>query len=326
MATRKDIAEYAGVSPTSVSYYINNNGYVSEEKKVRIKEAIEKLDYRPNLIARSLKSNDSKQIVYIANEIRNPFHADLAHQVTCEAQRLGYNAICCSASSADNLEENVLRICSYMVSGVFIASKQVSIETIQKIERMNIPVVTLGFDNYVFKKAKRIKTNYDDSMSFAMDELEARGRKKICYISSDRVVETSDIEIKAIAYLKQLEQRGLQLDDKLVIENISYAEIAYEQVKAKLFAQDLVPDAFICANDSVALGVLKACRERNLGIPTDVSVIAFDNTIYSQMSQPPLCSIEIDTKQMSKEAIRLLLDKDAVPTAIETTFIKRDST
>ena len=82
MASRKDVAREAGVSAASVSYYINNNGYVSAEARKRIQEAIEKLNYSPNQIARSLKIKDSKQFVFLCNEIRNPFYAQLVYRAT----------------------------------------------------------------------------------------------------------------------------------------------------------------------------------------------------------------------------------------------------
>ena len=90
MVSRKDIAKEAGVSATSVSYYVNKNGYVSKEAGQRIQAAIDKLNYHPNLVAQSLKRKSSKQIVFLCNEIKNPFYSQLISSATTAAYNHGY--------------------------------------------------------------------------------------------------------------------------------------------------------------------------------------------------------------------------------------------
>ncbi|WP_409967581.1 LacI family DNA-binding transcriptional regulator [Bengtsoniella intestinalis] len=329
MATRKEVALEAGVSTAAVSYFINNNGYLSQEKREKIAAAIKKLNYRPNLLAKSLKTNDSKQLVFICNEIRNPFHAEVAYGASSEAYKMGYMTMFCNV--VDD-EDYILKMCSYMVSGVFISTTIIRTATINKIAQMNIPVVILadrqrqGLDPSV----TQITIDYDKAMGALVDHVLEQGKRRIAYVASSGMQDSARYDGKTKALFAHCQEKGIALNPNWFVEHATHTQAAYDAVQAKIFTQSDLPDAFICTNDATALGVIRAITDNGLRVPEDVIVTGFDNTVYGQMSTPRLTTIDLGTLNISRETVGLLLEKcqgkDVNGGVIDPLFIPREST
>ncbi len=329
MATRKEVALEAGVSTAAVSYFINNNGYLSQEKRERIAAAIKKLNYRPNLLAKSLKTNDSKQLVFICNEIRNPFHSEVAYGASKEAYNMGYMTLFCNV--VDD-EDYILKVCSFMVSGVFIATTKIRTKTVNKIAQMNIPVVILGDRTRegLDPSVTSIAIDYTMAMGALLGHVLEQGKERIAYVAASSIQDVAHQDEKTKALLKHCTQRGIALNPDWFIENATHTQVAYELVNDQIFNQKELPNAFICTNDAAALGVLRAITDHGLSVPEDVIVTGFDNTIYGQMSTPRLTTIDLTTLEISKATIHLLLDKvqgkEVEEVMITPTFVPREST
>lgn len=329
MATRKEVALEAGVSTAAVSYYINNNGYLSQEKRERIAAAIKKLNYRPNLLAKSLKTSDSKQLVFICNEIRNPFHSEVSYGASHEAYNMGYMTLFCNV--VDD-EDYILKVCSFMVSGVFIATTKIRTKTINKIAQMNIPVVILG-DRHrqgLDPSVTQITIDYDKAMGDLLTHVLAQNKQKIAYVASSSIHDQAHQDEKTKALLAHCMEKNITLNPDWFVEHATHTQAAYELVSKQIFIQKELPNAFICTNDATALGVLRAITDHGLRVPEDVIVTGFDNTIYGQMSTPRLTTIDLGTLDISRATVHLLLDKcqgkEVAPSIINPAFIPREST
>lgn len=308
MATRKDVAELAGVSTATVSYYINNNGYVSQEKRERIAKAIEELDYQPNLIAKSLKMKNTKQIVFLCSEISNPFHAQVAYRAVTEAYCHDYTILLCNIMDD---ETYISRICNYQVSGVFVATDRLPIKEIKQIAARKIPVVKLEdkFKEDFPQGVSRIMIDYREIMRETMLHLFDIGKREIFYLSSNSTEDTNIHDGKAEAVIAAAEAMNgcVKLTEE---RGIRRAVHAYQMVMEKYHGQLNSQCAFICTNDDVAMGVMRAVKDLGLQVPKDVAIVGIGNTYLSEMTDPRLSTLDIQIDQVSETAIRMLIDRN----------------
>lgn len=330
MITRKDVARLAGVSTTTVSYYINKSGYVSESTQKKISDAIKELDYRPNLIARSLKVKDTKQFVFLCNEIRNPFHAEIAFQVADLARRKGYLTLFCNAID-DN--EYIMKICSYQVSGVFIAASKISVDLVNTISRLGIPVVVLDDSNTINydSNISRIILDFNEVVKQLIDHSIDNGAKDICFISSSKNIDDECRDGKVVAFKEYIKLKENSINSYSIISDITNAEDSYEMMINKYNDSiNNIPNCFICCNDAVSSGVVRALYDIGLRVPEDVIVTGFDNSVNSRISIPSITTVDISINKISELAIDMLIKKQrkekVTDIKLKSKIIEREST
>ncbi len=327
-ATRKDVAQLAGVSTATVSYYINGSGYVSKEKRQRIAKAIEELDYQPNLIAKSLKVKDTKQIVFLCSEIKNPFHAHVAYQAATEAYNHDYTILFCNVIDD---ERYIARICSYQVSGVFIATNRLPPEAIARITSRHIPVVVLDerLSPDLPEEVSRIILDYNEVMARTVDLMVERGKNRLFYLSSNPVGDFTINDGKTDAVV-QAAKANPNCAGLTVERGLTSAPDAYRLVMERYKNQVVPGYAFLCTNDDTALGVLRALHDLGLSVPRDAAVVGVGNTYLSEMSVPRLSTIDVEIDRVSRQAIRMLVERsgqEPVPDLwIKPKLIERETT
>lgn len=303
MASRKDVAKEAGVSAASVSYYINHNGYVSEEAGKRIQAAIDKLNYNPNQIARSLKKKDSKQFVFLCNEIRNPFFAQLVYCATQEAYKDDYFIL---FSNVIDDKDYLRKICSYQVSGLFFSNQAIKREALDIFLKQNVPIVMLRDIewNNLDERITQIRIENEKVFRDITEHLRKQNYKKLCYISSARSGSATEIDEKTKSFLKA----SKEMQESVVVYRIADARDAFQYI-TEHFTKENCKDAFICSNDAVAVGVVKGIREIGLRISEDVAVVGYDNTFQSQFSVPSITSVDIGADSLGIIIMKILKDK-----------------
>lgn len=327
MATRKDVAKLANVSPTSVSYYINESGYVSQEKRDRIEAAIKELNYRPNLIARSLKVKNTNQLLLVCNEIRNPFHSELVYYTTKFAYEHGYIMM---FSNIINDQDYIKTICDYQISGAIFATNQVTEEQINYFASLGIPTLTIGNMNWdnLDEAVTKIRIDAYHAIKDLVDLMHDKGHNNLAFISSCPSYDLRFIDGKIKGFLDGCSENNLTCEDNIVY-NIADAKHAYEEV-LNLLNNGFEPRAFLCTNDAVATGTLRALNEFGLSVPKDAIVSGFDNTDSSQMSIPSLTTVDLELDKVSKLAIDTMIKKinneSVKDKVIKTTTIEREST
>ncbi len=307
MATRKDVAKLAGVSPALVSYYINGNGYVGKESRERIKNAIEELDYTPNLIAKSLKENRTNQLLLLCNEIRNPFHSELVFRMNNLAFKKGYVML---FSNIINDVDHINKLCSYQVDGVMIVSDRVEDSIVNKIVQRGIPTVLMSNKENVDldKRVLYIKIDAGEAVKALVDHVVSRGHKKIAWISSASRIPAEEADGKTRGFLEGLKANGIEYNPKYLIFDTADAMKAYIETRDLMDMQN-GPTAFICANDAVAKGVIRVASELGKRVPEDIAVTGFDNTQTSKLSVPSITTVDIGTKELSMVCFNGLVDK-----------------
>ena len=323
-AARKDVAREAGVSETSVSYYINQNGYVSKEAGERIQQAIEKLHYSPNQIARSLKTKTSNQFVFLCNQIQNPFFSQIVSNATEAAYKKGYSIL---FSNVIDDETYLRKLCSYQVDGIFIPSGKIRQSILKSLVSTGIPIVMLS-DAALKNLPKEImQIRSDAALAFPriIQHLRENGYSRFHFISSVHDVRRGTLDDKVQAFLNETSLSP----EKDVSYNVDTAAKA-EMLLTRDWPLLSEKDAFLCANDSVAQGVIYALYTKGIHVPEDVGVVGYDNTTPSRFFIPEISSVDYDADKLGEMIIEMLIrrvqGKPVENRVITPQFIARRST
>jgi len=308
-AKLKDIVERVNLSPTTVSMVLNGKDIrVSEETKKLIKDVAKELDYRPNRMAVSLVTRKSMNIGLIVPDIENSFFAELAKHVGNYLKTKGYNLLLCNTNN--NIEDDIRFIKMFRanavdgVIGVFseTGNEEYS-EELSKMLSGNISVVMMD------KIVSGLKTPCVGTDNFyggyvAMKHLISHGHKKIAIVSGplDSVSGKKRLE----GAKKALEDEGLAFDEKeLYVGDYQY-DSGYRA--GRMIAQKKEISAVFACNDMMAYGVYKAAQEAGLSIGKELSLVGFDDLLFSSMLEVPLTTVRQNVKEIAERASDILLN------------------
>jgi len=309
--TIKDIAKYSGVSVGTVSKVLNEQGNVKENLRVRVQAVIDKFNYRPNSLARGMKINKTNTIGLIIPKITNSFYVQIIELIEKEVNERSYTLVLGNTNEDVDREINCLRTFSNMrVDGLILAStgrnQELRIqEEIFSYQSLGIPVVLIS---------RRLPNTHIDTVELENEQgaytatryLIENGHRRIGIISSS--AQTSAGEERINGYMRALEEYqipyesalvhmgGLSLDSGNVITN-------------QLMDLPNPPSAIFVGSNFQLFGTLQALKEKAIRIPEDISLICFDDTMWSMFADPPLTVIEPDTVNFSKAAVDLLFDR-----------------
>lgn len=328
--TRKDVAEEAGVSVTIVSYVMNNNRYVDKEKRKRVEEAIQKLHYRPNTIARALKGKKLNHIVFIADQIRTEHFSLLISELDEHAYDLGYMISLCSNR---NTQQFVSSIISRQYDGVIISSISFPKEYIRQLIDAQIPVVLLGNRDYSdIEGAALIDNGLYEGARENVRYLKNIGCRNIIYIDrfSKRGHFSDMNDMRYKGFVEQMKDSGLSSNPQ---EQVITGCLDEQQVRDKVTAYlgNHKVDAIFGRNDRLACIAMQAAQQAGYRIPQDIAVVGFDNATLGQYCTPPITSMEIRREEIGKTAVEMLqkmIEEHIVPQKVlyETRLIEREST
>ncbi len=304
--TRKDVANYAGVSETIVSYVLNNNRYVEKQKRERVLEAVKVLGYTPNVIARSLRGKNGYHMLFIVDQIENEHFGNLVKDMDTFSYEKGYLISLCSDRNDENF---VNRILSRHVDGIIINSVSLSEHDINRIINANIPVVLFMNFKYKnkFEEASRIYTGLFDGMKRATELLIGKGCRNLIYI--DRTSKHNNFstnqDYRLSAFLDTVKRNELEFDAERIITKCTSEEETMEQICTKI-KNGLKVDGIVARNDNMAIVAMKAIRSIGLEAGKDIKVVGFDNSRLSRFVVPTLTTVEIQRKEIAKEAVDML--------------------
>jgi LacI family transcriptional regulator len=302
-ASIKDVAREAGVSIATVSRVLNGIDVVNEDTKKKVLEVIEKLDYRPNILARSLKTQKSSTIGIIIPDISNPVYPEIVRGAEDVASIYNYNIMLCNTDlDLDREKEsfNVLR--EKMVDGVIYMSNSLESDIKNTIKSMEIPTVLVD----TIDSEKNLPSVAIDSYGASYDAVKYlidKGNKTIAYIGYH---EEKSSEYSRIykGYKKALGE-SLTLDSSLVYFGSLKAEDGYKGINEILNYKKV--DAVFCANDEIAMGAINALRERGIQVPAEVDVMGFDDISLASIYHPKLTTVAKPLYDMGSVAMRLLI-------------------
>lgn len=329
-----DIAKEAGVSPATVSRVLTGITNVKPEKRDKINALIEKYNYKPNALARGLSDTKTNVIGILTADIRNPFYASIF--VSCEraANDRGYTLILCNSLNDNNMEEHYLqKFEEQRVDAIILVGGRVDelvsdthyVEHINKISN-NIPVIVTGkldgTDCY------QVNIDQVHAVELLMNHLFECGHKEIAILGGNGNVK-STFE-KRQRYRQLLNRQGLPIFPEFISDASSYDDTAGYIEMNRLFKHGHLPSAVIAINDFAAVGIMQSISEQGLSVPSDISVVSFDNTFVSSMTTPRLTSVDYNYEYYGETIINTavtILEKAEMPRLqhVKSQLIVRDS-
>lgn len=302
MATIKDVSKLAGVSVATVSRYLNKNGYVSKEAASTISEVIDKLNYRPNNIARSLAGMKTATIGLMVPDILNPFFPELARSIEDAANEYGYTVMLCNTDNDSMKEQKYIdTLIQKQVDGIIISSYTIEPEHLKGLQKQSIPVVLM--DN-VFSSDSVVSLTVENLRGgeLAVEHLLSQGCSKIAHICGPLTITSSRERTAGF-------ENASRKTDWFTPSLIGYGDFTvkggYSTMKELL---ELHPDldGVFASNDLMASGALKALQEAGKRVPNDVKVIGFDG-ISLEMMTPELTTIAQPIYELGKTAMDSLV-------------------
>ena len=302
-ARMRDVAELAGVGTMTVSRVINGNLHVTEETRRRVFEAIEKLGYRPNQIARSLREQRSRQIGIIVPNLHDPFFAFCAQAVSLVAKEHGYSVNIAMSYEDPEVEFNEAMIMlSRHTEGLVVIPSAGKITQLANLEFQTIPIVTLDrplgrnrFDSVVVEN--------EDGAHLAVGHLIAHGHRRISFLGLSPDLYT--IGARFLGYRKAMQEAGLPLDVRW--GNASQREML--EALRELLSSDAAPSALFCGNNLTTRHALHGLAELNVNVPKSVALIGFDDFETADLLRPAVTVVRQPTTDMGRIGAGLLFSR-----------------
>lgn len=308
MATIKDVARIAGVSTSTVSRVINDNGYVSADKRKSVLNAMDTLGFRPSNIARGLVSGKTYTIGLVIPDISNPFFPDIARGVEDEAIENNYNLILCNSDWKVERERMYLSLLieKRCEGVVLVGSRSQESELLKVIG--NMPFVSV--DREMIQAGHSVWVDNELGAYTATKHLYEKGYKQVTHISGPSSVRTANARL--YGYKQAVSEFGYH--EPQIVEANYRTSGGYEAALRILQEQDsLRPDAIFASNDLMAIGVLQACEKLGIRGGKELGVIGFDGIGAGACTSPSLTTIFQPGYEMGRRASQLLLEEIVNP-------------
>jgi LacI family transcriptional regulator len=306
MSTLRDVALEAGVSLSTASCVVNRNKRVSPDLTSRVEAAILKLGYRPNCLARGLRTSQTFTLGLVTSDIANFYYADVARGVEDRAEREGYSLFLCNTDADPRREDRYVQtLRGRQVDGIVFTSIRRDDHSVQQLCEEGFPLVLINRRVEGFP-ADYVGTDNVRGAVKAVGYLVALGHRRIGFIGG-ATLSTASLERRE-GYLKALHQAGLEPDPALMPEGDLRQETGYSAGKA-LLTQENRPTAIFAANDLMAFGVIEAAAELGLDIPGDLSLVGFDDNRVAALHGLQLTTIRQPGYDMGRLAAEILLEK-----------------
>jgi LacI family transcriptional regulator len=303
-----DVAREARASVFTVSAVVNGKSHVGKKLRDRVEAAIDKLNYRPNLLARSLAKQQTHTIGMIVPDISNPFFPMVVRGAEDAAQKHGYNLLLCNSDDTQQKEESALELLlSKRVDGILLTKAMCDLSSSlrQMMQQVKIPIVLVMRTSPKISKDAVITDDYRGAYE-AVSHLASAGRKRIGMIGGPRKV--SNGKARWEGFRDALEANKLPYDPALITEGDYRVESGYRGGNLLLSHR---PDGVYVANFLMTVGLLKAAEEMGMRCPEDFGLVSFDDYPWLGTFRPKLTTVELPKYQLGQEAVALLLDRIA---------------
>lgn len=300
--TIKDVAKEANVAISTASRVINGSNNVSDGTRERVEQAVRKLGYKPNSIARSLKQKHTYSIGLVVPDIGNPFFAEVAQAVEQSARERGYSVLLANTNSKEDQErEAVDLLIAKQVDGIvwFAPIDRKLVDELSSSDNMEIVTISGGADPL---GTHSININDQLGAVEAVSHLIKLGHTRIGYIAEP----AHHTQERLIGYKAALKQAGIAVDTTLIERGTFKAKSGLDATKRLLSIKN-PPTAIFAANDLMAVEAMQYMRGKGLRVPEDVAVVGFDDIELASLSGIELTTIAQPKYEMGREAAKLLI-------------------
>jgi LacI family transcriptional regulator len=307
--TMRDVAATAGVSIRTVSRVVNGQGEISEDTRQRVMSVIQRMGYRPNLLARGLVTQRTRTIGMIIADITNQFFATVVSGCQEIARQQGYNIFLCSNSLDVDEEEHQLRsLVAQGVDGIILFPLYNSrVETLQEIAQNHCPIIVI---NAVVEHPNIgvVLTEIYQGAAEALDHLIQRGHRQIGMLAGAYLQGSVARGQRIAAYRETLVRHGIPVREELIRLSEGTIEGGYAAARSLLTEQPEVT-AIFAYNDMLAVGALRACQDLGRQVPEQCALVGFDDIPWTELVSPTLSSVRIDQRKLGRQAMQNLLHR-----------------
>ncbi|SKB95583.1 LacI family DNA-binding transcriptional regulator [Dyadobacter psychrophilus] len=307
--TIKDIAKALGLSTSTVSRALRNSYEINPETKKLVMEYAERMNYRPNPIALSLRDSKSKSIGVIIPEIANHFFSQLINGIESIAYNLGYHVVIFQSHESYEREvANTNYLVSRKVDGLLISlsSLTTNLFHFQDLMERGLPIVFLDRVPNAIETHKVVVDNFAGSYE-ATEHLIKSGRKRIAHLTSP--IYLSITTERLAGYKQALEDYGLPFDESYVKYCYHGGKVATENEAAvqEMLEMPEPPDAIFTASDRLTTGCMSVLQKKNIKIPQQIAIVGFTNISVAELLNPPLTAVVQPAMEMGQQAVELLI-------------------
>src|SRR5687767_935278 len=302
--TLEQLAKVAGVSVSTVSRALNKSEHaVNEETRNRILTLAKQLGYRPNMVARSLKTDRTHTIGIIIDDIASPFGSAITRGIQDHLKEYGYFSVLINGDWNPEVETQAVHdLISRSIDGIIFVESWL---------REANPTLDLANKLYVFVHrlfggVHHNSVGVDEyyGAQLAIRHLAKLGHRRIAYINGPRGWYAA--EQRLIGYRETLSEYGIPFDPELVLEGNWEVQSAYPAARRLLELPER-PTAIFAANDLMALGAIYAIQEAGLRVPEDIAVVGYDDREIASLSRPTLTTVHMPCYEMGQASTKLLL-------------------
>jgi len=304
--TIKDVAKQAGVSHSTVSRALHGSSLISDETVERIRQIANEMGYSPSAAARSLRTNRSHALGVIVSTIDDPFFSEILQGIEEIAQEHGYSMLM-AASQRDPKRERVIvqDMRERHVDGLIICSASFSAEQRRKLLEYGIPIVMVNNQAAEDYRYSIYHDDVDGSRQVTRHLLKL-GHQHIAYLGNSLSGRTTQDRLSG--FRQEMGAAGLAIPAEYLYE------VPGSRPEDGLIALNHFlslpkrPTAIFCFNDMLAIGMLNGLHTAGIRVPEDISVVGFDNIVFSAYTNPPLTTLDQPKHYIGAEAARLILD------------------
>ncbi|HRE27175.1 MAG TPA: LacI family DNA-binding transcriptional regulator [Anaerolineales bacterium] len=295
MTTIKDVARRANASITAVSYALNGTGTISAAMRKRVLAAAEELNYHPNAFARNLKKRKTRTIGVFITRFSGSFYEEILEGIHAFSLETDYELLVCPES------RSVRKILTQrQVDGAIIFDTKIRSDLLLKLASKRFPIVVLDRlleGDCLFP----LLIDNRQGVREAFQHLYEQGARNIYYISG---AESFDNTERTLAFLDEAERHAV------VVKSFagSFTEQSGYEAGRQLLIERPLPEAVFCANDQMAIGLLRAMQERGLHAPDDVAVVGFDDIQLARYMRPTLSTVGASRVAWGAAAAKQLID------------------
>jgi LacI family transcriptional regulator len=329
----KDIARRANVSIATVSLVLNNKAGVSPETRRRVLSIIDEMGYKPNLSTRQAPTRRGTIRFIVFNfhgqvVADTPFFASLTGAIDAESKKDGFRLVISHISERDIEAELRLIREEQTLKGFILLATEMNEGHLQHFLELDIPFVVL--DSYFeMKPLNQVVINNCEGVSKAIHHLYEKGHRQIGYCGSSVMI--NNFLERSQAFYQTMRQLNVPVQERHIFRVQPTIDGAYQDMLARLSDSLDLPTALFADNDLIAMGVLKALKDKGVSVPGDVSLIGFDDLPYCEVTDPPLTTIRVFNRSMGKLAVKRLKSlieegtEEFVKIEVGTALIQRDS-
>lgn len=302
--TMKDVAAHLGISSSTVSRAVNNTGYVSEEMRAKISDAISALEYQPNLLARGLRKKSTSLIGLIVPDLMNPYYTGIAQTIENLLAAREFRMIL--SLTNDNPMSELLYLQEMQkqrVAGIIISTSGHNQEYLNSLSRAGLPIVA-----HMREIRSRTMDNVGapdcEGAQTAVNHLVGLGHRRIGILCGPQILSTG--RNRLMGYQQALKAAGIAADTRLIKIGAFRRPFAI-QATGELLDLNPRPTAIFAAGGELTAGLLKMLHERGVRVPEDMSVVGYDDPEWFSFWTPPITSVTVPVDKLSEATVDLLV-------------------